>query len=66
MDHDVDMHDIVIRNGTIIDGTNTEPYLGEVAIDGDTIVAVGPPGTLTADGRREIDADGQIVTPSRV
>ena len=43
MRHDVVMHDIVIRNGTIIDGTNTEPYLGEIAIDGDTIVAVGPP-----------------------
>ena len=38
MRHDVVMHDIVIRNGTIIDGTNTEPYLGEIAIDGDTIV----------------------------
>ena len=66
MRHDVVMHDIVIRNGTIIDGTNTEPYLGEIAIDGDTIVAVGPPGTVAADGRREIDADGQIVTPGWV
>jgi N-acyl-D-amino-acid deacylase len=62
----MDMYDIVIRNGTIIDGTNTEPYLGELAIDGDTIVAVGPPGTVTAGGRREIDADGQIVTPGWV
>lgn len=60
------MHDIVIRNGTIIDGTGSEPFLGELAIDGDQIVAVGPAGTVPDAGRREIDADGLIVTPGWV
>ena len=35
------MHDLVIRGGTIHDGTGAEGRVGDVAIDGDRIVAVG-------------------------
>ena len=57
--------DIVIRNGTVVDGTGADRRLADIAIDGELIVDVGEPGTL-GDGRREIDADGMIVTPGWV
>jgi N-acyl-D-aspartate/D-glutamate deacylase len=56
-------HDVVIRGGTIVDGTGRAPRRGDVAIDGDRIVAVGAVGD---DGRRVIDADGAYVTPGFV
>ncbi len=59
------MHDLVIRNGTVVDGTGTGRRRADVAIDGETIVAVDAPGTL-GGARREIDADGMIVTPGWV
>jgi len=57
------MHDLVIRGGTIHDGTGAEPVTGDVAIDGDRIVAVGE---VPARGREEIDARGHLVTPGFV
>ncbi len=57
------MHELVIRGGTIHDGTGAEPVTGDVAIDGDRIVAVGE---VPARGREEIDARGHIVTPGFV
>src|ERR1700744_994825 len=57
------MHDIVIRGGTIVDGTGGERFTGDVAIDGEQIVQVGG---KAGPGRREIDADGQLVTPGWV
>lgn len=54
------MHDLVIRNGTLIDGTGDPRFIGDVAIDADRVTAVGP--GLGA-GKREIDADGLLVTP---
>ena len=35
------MRDLIIRGGTIVDGTGEAPFVGDVAIDGDRIVAVG-------------------------
>jgi N-acyl-D-amino-acid deacylase len=55
------MHDVVIRNGMIYDGTGGVPYLGELAIDGDRISYVGASQGLEA--RSEIDAKGQAVAP---
>ena len=52
--------DLVIRNGVVVDGTGSPPRRGDVAIEGDVIVAVGED---VGSGRREIDADGLIVTP---
>ena len=57
------MRDLIIRNGTIVDGTGAAPYKGDIAIDGDRIVAVGD---VTGPARREIDAEGMIVTPGWV
>jgi N-acyl-D-amino-acid deacylase len=57
------VHDLIIRGGTIVDGTGGEPYVGDVAIDGDKIVAVGK---VEGAARREIDATGKIVTPGWV
>ncbi|HEY1797428.1 MAG TPA: amidohydrolase family protein [Stellaceae bacterium] len=57
------MHDIVIRGGTILDGTGAEAFAGDIAIGGDKIVAVG--GKAGA-ARREIAADGLLVTPGWV
>jgi len=54
-------YDIVIRNGTIYDGSGSEPVQGDVAINGDTIVAVGDIGQ--AVGTTEIDAAGLVVAP---
>jgi len=57
------MHDIVIRGGTIIDGTGAEGFIGDVAIDGETLAQVG--GDV-GPGKREIDAKGLLVTPGWV
>jgi N-acyl-D-amino-acid deacylase len=57
------MHDIVIRGGTVIDGTGKPGFTGDVAIAGERIEAVG--GKL-GPGRREIDAAGLLVTPGWV
>ena len=57
------MHDVVIRGGTVVDGSGEARFTGDVAIDGDRIVAVGD---VSARGRREVDADGLLVTPGWV
>ncbi len=59
----LDVHDLVIRNGTLVDGTGAPVRPADVAVDGDRIVAVG---TVTDRGRRELDADGRLVTPGFV
>jgi N-acyl-D-amino-acid deacylase len=56
-------HDIVIRNGMVIDGTGAPGRVADVAIAGDRVVEVGP---VSGAGRREINADGRIVTPGFV
>jgi N-acyl-D-aspartate/D-glutamate deacylase len=57
------MHDLVIRSGTVVDGTGAPPREADVAIDGGTIAEVG---SVTARGREEIDARGKLVTPGFV
>ena len=57
------MHDIVIRGGTIVDGTGKAAFTGDVAIAGSRIAAVG--GKL-GPARREIDAAGLLVMPGWV
>lgn len=53
--------DVVIRNGTIHDGSGSDPFVGDVAVSGDVIAAVGSlPGVR---GRLEIDAAGLAVAP---
>lgn len=57
------MHDLVIRGGTIVDGLGTPRYVGDVAVDGDTLTQVGG---VAGPGRREVDATGLLVTPGWV
>ncbi len=57
-------HDIVIRGGTVYDGLGSAPVVADVAIDDDTVSAIGPAGSLK--GRLEIDADGLAVSPGFV
>ena len=57
------MHDLVIRGGTVVDGTGAPRRVADVAIDGQTITAVG---VVTGQGRREFDATGHLVTPGWV
>lgn len=57
------MHDLVIRNGQIVDGSGAAAVNGDLAIDGDRITQVGG---KAAAGQREIDAAGLIVTPGFV
>jgi N-acyl-D-aspartate/D-glutamate deacylase len=57
------MHDIVIRGGTIVDGTGAAPFAGDLAIQGDRIVQVGG---KAGPARREVKAEGRIVTPGWV
>ena len=54
-------HDLVIRGGRIFDGLGGQPLVGDLAVDGDRIVAIGELGAVT--GRREIDAAGLAVAP---
>src|SRR4051812_29143193 len=57
------MYDLVIRGGNIVDGSGRPRVRGDVAVEGDRIVAVG---TVDGPARREIDADGAVVTPGWV
>jgi len=57
------MHDLVIRGGTIVDGTGRERFTGDVAVDAGHIAALG---RVAERGRREIDARDHVVTPGWV
>jgi len=57
------MYDLIIRGGTIYDGLGGAPFVGDIAISGDTIAAVG---SVSGPAREEIDASGHIVTPGFV
>jgi N-acyl-D-aspartate/D-glutamate deacylase len=53
-------YDVVIRGGTVYDGSGAPPFNGDVAIDGDSIAAVGK---IAERGRAELDAGGLAVAP---
>ena len=56
-------HDLVIRGGAVVDGTGAEPVTADVAVEGDSIAAIGK---VAAKGKREIDATGLVVAPGFV
>lgn len=57
------MHDMVIRGGTIVDGTGAARFTGDIAIDNGLISQVGK---VSGSGKEEIDAAGMIVAPGWV
>lgn len=57
-------YDLLIRNGTIVDGSGGEPYVGDVAVQDGVIRVVGVVNDESA--KREIDATGLLVTPGFV
>lgn len=54
------MHDLVIRNAQIVDGSGAPASRGDVAVDGAQIVAVG---RVEGSGAREMDAAGRVLSP---
>ncbi|QXC61572.1 amidohydrolase family protein [Aquihabitans sp. G128] len=57
------MYDLVIRNGTVVDGTGAAPRQADVAVADGTIVAIG---VVEGEAVRTIGATGRIVTPGFV
>ena len=56
-------YDLIIRGGTIVDGTGAAAFTGDVAITGGLIAAVG---RITGSAAEEIDASGKVVAPGFV
>jgi len=54
-------YDVIIRNGTLYDGSGKKPFTGDIAIQGDSIAAMG--NLINATGTEEIDATGMAVAP---
>ena len=57
------IYDLVVRNGTIVDGTGAQKRTGDVAVKSGVIVEVGKVGDR---GTREVDVDGAVVAPGWV
>ncbi|MFI2478836.1 amidohydrolase family protein [Nocardia xishanensis] len=58
------MYDIVIKGGTVVDGTKRAPFVADVAIADGRVVRIGE--VATEDAKRVIDAEGRYVTPGFV
>jgi N-acyl-D-aspartate/D-glutamate deacylase len=57
------MHDLIVRGGTVVDGTGAPSFDGDVAVDGGRITEIG---RVDGDARQVIDAAGKLVTPGFV
>ena len=57
------VNDLIIRGGSVIDGTGSPARTADVAIDGDRVIEIG---RVAGKGKREINADGLVVTPGFV
>lgn len=58
------MYDVLIKGGTIIDGTGKPGYIGDVLVSGDMIAEVGP--NIQAEAKQVIDAKGKLVMPGLI
>ena len=54
-------NDIILRGGTVVDGTGTAPFDADVRVRSGRIVEVGP--SLTPEGEEQLDASGCVVAP---
>ena len=61
---DTTSYDVLITGGTVYDGSGSAPFVGDVAIDGDRVVAVGDLSGATA--ANVVDASGMAVSPGFV
>tara|TARA_R110002072_G_scaffold1780_9_gene14777 strand:+ start:64662 stop:66380 length:1719 start_codon:yes stop_codon:yes gene_type:complete len=57
------MYDLIIKNGTVIDGTGADRFIADVAIKDGKVAKIG---TITDSATKEIDAQGKLVTPGWV
>ena len=57
----VSVYDVIIRNGTVYDGSGSEGFISDIAISGDRINKIG--SNLPGKGKKEINATGMAVTP---
>jgi len=60
------MYDLIIRGGTLVDGTGAPARRADVAIQGDQVKAIAEPGQTLGEASRTIDAEGLLVTPGWV
>ena len=60
------MHDLVINNAVIVDGTGAAPYAGEIAVDDGVITAISTAPGGVGLGQQQIDADGRHLLPGWV
>src|SRR5436305_6743508 len=58
---DSTQYDLILRHGTLYDGSGAPPVVGDLAIQGQSIAALGDLGT--ARGRQDLDVSGLAVTP---
>jgi N-acyl-D-amino-acid deacylase len=54
------MFDLLIKNGTVVDGTGAPGYMADVGVTGDSITVVG---SFDSEAKQTIDATGRVVTP---
>ena len=57
---------LIVRNARVHPTTRTGNALSDVRVDGDTIAAIAPAGSIPADGRPELDAAGRLLSPPLV
>ena len=57
---------LIVRNARVHPTTLHGAELRDVQVDGDAIAAIGPAGSIAADGRPELDADGRLLSPPLV
>ena len=60
------MYDLIVRGGTIVDGTGAAPFVGDIAIQDGKVTQVGSVRANDSEARNVIDAEGKIVTPGFV
>jgi N-acyl-D-aspartate/D-glutamate deacylase len=60
------MLDVLIKGATVVDGTGSARYAGDVGVRAGRIVALGPAGSVTEAARQTVDATGMVVAPGFV
>ena len=57
-------YDVLLMGGVVVDGTGSKPFIADIGVKGDRIVAVGP--SVRGDAKLVIDCDGLYVMPGFV